>query len=144
MKFENGNVKIGGSVTLGWPSNYWSNQAAIDLGGSTVHLGGDLILRYPTAWVKANWNAGTSTIICDGNGTTSGVTQTLNTWGDCGIKLHTLIINTGAGDCVTLAPANFAGAACLSSLSMTHASGLASATISRRPPGLSVVRSTTT
>jgi hypothetical protein len=67
------------------------NQAGTaNLGSATIRLGGDFLVTSLTAWAKNNWTAGTSALICDGNGLTN-VVQTIRT---SGMRLHTLKVDT--------------------------------------------------
>ncbi len=107
VKLYDSTIRVGDCITVGSTNNSLIN-GAIDFGNATIYLGGHFRLgRYPTAWMLANWNAGVGAkIICDGNGTISGLgrkNQTLTTYGDCGIALPSLIIHN---ECGTVSLAN--------------------------------------
>jgi hypothetical protein len=108
VRLNNSVVRVGGNLLVADVDNNASNMptGAIDFGGSTFYLGKNLTVRRPSTWMLANWNPGTSTLICDGNGTTAGIgrfDQVLTTYGDCGITLNNLVISN---DCGTVSLAN--------------------------------------
>ena len=83
LKLNASTVRIGRDLDT-------NEDGTVDFGSSTVRLGGDLTVTNPTAWSLSNWSAGTSTLICDGNGL-SGIVQTLTLTGN---PLHTLNVDT--------------------------------------------------
>jgi hypothetical protein len=78
-------------------------NGSCDLGNTTIRLGGNLVFANPRpagtpTYTKTtdNWNAGTSTIICDGNGLAAR-TQTLTTFGTNGFYLNNLTVMSRRG-----------------------------------------------
>ena len=92
VRLNSSTVRVGDSILVGTSDATTSGGA--DLGSATIYLGDDLTFRRPSAWTINNWDPGTSTLICDGNGMTTVGRQTLRTWGDCGIALNNLIIDS--------------------------------------------------
>jgi len=106
FQLNSGAMKVGQDLTIGSAND--TGSGAIDFGSGTVNLGRNLVTFRPSPFMLANWNAGTSTLICDGNGTDAlrgRKNQTLTTYGDCGIALNNLVIHN---ECATVSLANSA------------------------------------
>jgi hypothetical protein len=101
------------------PAGDIAPSGSSDLGGATIYVGSDLFFANPhpagtPAYTKTidNWNSGTSTIICDGNGTDAlrgRKAQTITTYsymtgtGDTRFSLNNLVIQN---ECNTVSLAN--------------------------------------
>lgn len=99
LRMNSSTVRVGRSLTLS------VDNTVLDMGSGNLYVGGDFAFATGAvgAWAKANWISGTSTVICDGNGTTvpfptSGLItnglQTLRLQGDDNISLYNLRINS--------------------------------------------------
>ena len=100
MKMYNATVRVGRDLNMGYGNE---STGTLQMDNATIYLGDDLDFKgVPIQWAIDNWQAGTSTLICDGNGVAYSYSQTLEMMGDCGIKWHNLHINNPGGT-VTLA-----------------------------------------
>ncbi|HUU43877.1 MAG TPA: hypothetical protein VMX57_08855, partial [Planctomycetota bacterium] len=103
LKLNDSEVRVGRDLVIGSADGAWGgwhpvNRAAIKLMNSTIRIGRHLTINRPSDDIKAfgsgrvPWDAGTSTIIFDGNGL-SGITQTVRAWG-AETPLHNVVIDT--------------------------------------------------
>ena len=104
LKAYEGTIRVGGQVACGGSNSYARDNptytqpvGSMQLGDVTMYVGGDWLMcrspsRLTSEFIYANWDAGTSTVIFDGNGT--GATQTLY----CDeLPLHNVIVDNPGG-----------------------------------------------
>ncbi|KPL01453.1 MAG: hypothetical protein AMK75_04860 [Planctomycetes bacterium SM23_65] len=95
IKMYNATVNIDGRLRFGGGN---PNSGTLIMDSATIYLGGDLdwySSYVPDQWAIDNWDPGTSTLICDGNGLA--VTQNIESYGYLGIKFNNFIVNNPGG-----------------------------------------------
>ncbi len=101
IRGKNATIRIGRDLTVGTVAQayyaWWPRTGAlVDLGNATIYIGRNLVINRMDSVARAFYSAGTSTLICDGNGT--GQTQLIRTWGITdGIALNNLRIRNVGG-----------------------------------------------
>ena len=95
IKMYNATVNIDGDLLLGGGN---PNSGTLIMDNATIYLGDDLewySSYVPGQWAIDNWDPGTSTLICDGNGL--GVTQDIESYGYLGLKFNNFIVDNPGG-----------------------------------------------